>query len=105
MKRNTLLMAFACLSLWVKAQSRPEPINIGHIDTLYSTILKEKRPLLIYSPPHDTVYFSKPAYPVLYVFDGDGNFAFLQSLIRNLGSNNGNGVFPEMIIVGIANAW
>jgi predicted alpha/beta superfamily hydrolase len=103
MKRNILLMAFACLSLWVKGQSHSAPINIGHVDTVYSTILNEKRPLLIYCPPHDTVYFSKPAYPVLYVFDGDGNFAFLQSMILKLSANNGNSILPEMIIVGIAN--
>lgn len=103
MKRNILIMAFLCLSVWAKGQSHTEPITIGHVDTLYSTSLKEKRPLLIYVPPHDTVYFSKPAYPVLYFFDGDGHFAFLQSMIRNLSGNNGNAIFPEMIIVGIAN--
>jgi predicted alpha/beta superfamily hydrolase len=103
MKRNILLMAFVCLSLWVKGQSRTEPITIGHVDTLYSTILKEKRPLLIYCPPHDTVYFGKPAYPVLYVLDGDGNFAFLQTMVWKLSVNNGNAILPEMIIVGIPN--
>jgi predicted alpha/beta superfamily hydrolase len=103
MKRNILIMAFLCLSFWVQGQPRTQPINIGHVDTVYSDILKEKRPILVYSPPFDTSYFSRPAYPVLYFFDGDSNFAFLMAMVRQLSAMNGNTIFPEMIIVGIPN--
>lgn len=103
MKRNILIMAFLCLSFLVKGQSPVTTILPVHIDTVYSDILKEKRPIWIYTPAFDTSYFSKPAYPVLYVFDGDGYFASLVTLIQQLSAINGNTVLPEMIIVGIPN--
>jgi len=103
MKRNILIIALLCLSFWAKAQSGPTPIVLGHIDTVYSEILQEKRPVWVYMPPHDTSYFTKPAYPVLYVLDGDGHFISLVTLVQQLSAVNGNTVLPEMIIVGIPN--
>lgn len=103
MKNYILIMAFLCLSLWVKGQSHTTSILPVHIDTVYSDILKEKRPIWVYTPGFDTSYFSKPAYPVLYVFDGDGYFASLVTLIQQLSAINGNTVLPQMIIVGIPN--
>jgi predicted alpha/beta superfamily hydrolase len=103
MKRNILLISFLCLSLWVKGQSGPQPIVFGRIDTVYSGILKEKRPVWIYTPGFDTVYFTKPQYPVLYVLDGDGYFTSLVTMIQQLSQHNGNTVLPQMIIVGIPN--
>lgn len=103
MKRNILLIALLCLSLCVKGQSAPQPIVMGHADTLYSDILKEKRPVWVYSPPFDTSYFTKPAYPVLYVLDGDGHFTSLVTMIEQLSMVNGNTILPKMIIVGIPN--
>jgi uncharacterized protein len=100
MKRNILIIAFLCLTFWVKGQDQ---IKIGHVDTVYSDILKEKRPILIYSPPFDTSYFSRPQFPVLYVLDGDGYFESLVTMIRQLAVINGNTALPEMIIVGIPN--
>lgn len=103
MKRNILLISFLCLSLWVKGQSGTQPIVLGRIDTVYSEILKEKRPVWIYTPGFDTVYFTKPQYPVLYVLDGDGYFTSLVTMIQQLSQHNGNTVLPQMIIVGIPN--
>ncbi|HTD41335.1 MAG TPA: alpha/beta hydrolase-fold protein [Mucilaginibacter sp.] len=103
MKRNILLIALLCLSFRAKAQSGPQPIVLGHIDTVYSEILKEKRPVWVYTPSFDTSYFTKPAYPVLYVLDGDGYFTSLVTMIQQLSAVNGNTVLPEMIIVGIPN--
>ncbi|HTE00837.1 MAG TPA: alpha/beta hydrolase-fold protein [Mucilaginibacter sp.] len=103
MKRNILLISLLCLSLWVKGQSGPQPIILGRIDTVYSEILKEKRPILVYTPGFDTVYFTKPQYPVLYVLDGDGYFTSLVTMIQHLGLHNGNTIVPQMIIVGIPN--
>ena len=103
MKRNILLISLLCLSLWVKGQSGPQPIILGHVDTVYSEILKEKRPILVYTPGFDTVYFTKPQYPVLYVLDGDGYFNGLVTMIQHLSQHNGNTLVPQMIIVGIPN--
>ena len=103
MKRNFLLMALLCLSSWLKAQSNADQIKIGRVDTVYSEILKEKRPVLIYSPSYDTTYFTKPQFPVLYVLDGSGHFDELVTMIRQMSVNNGNTALPQMIIVGITN--
>jgi predicted alpha/beta superfamily hydrolase len=70
---------------------------------VYSKILKEKRPVFIYTPNFDTVYFTKPKFPVLYVLDGDGYFVSLVAMIQQLSQVNGNTIVPQMIIVGIPN--
>jgi predicted alpha/beta superfamily hydrolase len=100
MKRKILIIAFVCLSLLVKGQDQ---VKIGHADTIYSEILKEKRPILVYSPNFDTSYFSRPQFPVLYVLDGNGYFDNLVTMIRQLAVIDGNTALPEMIIVGIEN--
>lgn len=103
MKKYSLILFLTGLSFVLKAQSSAKPIVLGHVDTVYSEILKEKRPVWIYTPSFDTSYFSKPSYPVLYVLDGDGYFLSLVTMIRQLAVINGNTVYPEMIIVGIPN--
>ncbi len=100
-----LFLTVLCLSILAKGQSAPQPVVLGHVDTVYSKVLNERRPILIYSPTYDTVYFSKPKYPVLYVLDGDGYFASLVTMIQQLSVHNGNTVFPQMVIVGIPNLW
>jgi predicted alpha/beta superfamily hydrolase len=103
MKKSLLILFFACFTLVVKAQSHTEPIVLAHVDTVYSDILKENRPIWVYTPPFDTSYFTKPKYPVLYVLDGDGYFLSLVTMIRQLSVINDNTVLPKMIIVGILN--
>lgn len=103
MKKLCFLTGLLCLSILTKAQSVLQPIVMGHVDTVYSEVLKEKRPILIYSPTYDSVYFGKPAYPVLYVLDGDGYFASLVTTIQQLSVHNSNTIFPQMVIVGIPN--
>lgn len=103
MKRNILVTGLLCLTFWANAQSGSAPVVLGHIDTVNSEILKEKRPVWVYTPSFDTSYFTKPAYPVLYVLDGDGYFTSLVTMIQQLSAVNGNTVLPEMIIVGIPN--
>lgn len=98
-----ILIGLLCLSVLTKVQSNQQAIVLGHVDTVYSEGLKEKRPILIYSPSFDSVYFIKPAYPVLYVLDGEGYFASLVTMIQQLSVHNGNTIFPQMIIVGIPN--
>ncbi|MGN7888366.1 alpha/beta fold hydrolase [Dyadobacter sp. 22481] len=103
MKKLCFLTGLLCLSILAKGQSVPQPIVMGQVDTVYSEVLKEKRPILIYSPSYDSVYFSKPAYPVVYVLDGDAYFASLVTMIQQLSVHNGNTIFPQMVIVGVPN--
>jgi predicted alpha/beta superfamily hydrolase len=103
MKKSLLILIIACITFLVKAQSHTEPIVLAHVDTVYSDILKEQRPIWVYTPPVDTSYFTKPQYPVLYVLDGDGYFLSLVTMIRQLSVINDNTVLPKMIIVGILN--
>lgn len=98
-----LLIGLLLLSVLTKGQSNQQAIVLARVDTVYSQILKEKRPILVYSPGYDSAYFSKPAYPVLYVLDGEGYFASLVTMIQQLSVHNGNTIFPQMIIVGIPN--
>ncbi len=90
----------------IRAQSVPgNAITIGRTDTLWSAILKEKRPYLVYTPPsyRDTTYTPR-AYPVLYLLDGDAHFHAVTGLIQALATGvNGNYVIPEMIVIGIPN--
>lgn len=100
MKKLLFILLLAAQSGF--AQNGPV-VGFGHVDTLHSCILGEDRRLLIYEPPHDTTYFSKPAYPVLYLLDGDGYFPIATTIIQQLSQVNGNTACPEMIVVGICN--
>ncbi|WP_143307820.1 alpha/beta hydrolase [Chitinophaga vietnamensis] len=103
MKKFFLIMFLSVLLLDAYAQMTRPLVSFGQADSIYSTILKEKRPLWVYTPTVDTNYFVKVAYPVLYVLDGDGYFASLQTMIHQLSWINGNTALPRMIIVGIPN--
>ena len=98
-----LLFLLLLLPLIAAAQTPKNLVTFGQPDSIYSAILKEKRELWIYSPGADTSYFQKPAYPVLYVLDGDMHFAYLQTIVQQM-SMNGNTAAPQMIIVGIASS-
>ena len=82
MKKLILTLFLAGFFFLVHAQSL---VSFGQRDSLYSTVLNENRPLWIYSPPVDTTWYVKPAYPVLYVLDGDFHFATLYTMIQQLG--------------------
>jgi uncharacterized protein len=89
----------------VKAQTINNKIVIvGIVDSLNSKILQEKKtfwvslPTSFYNPR-----FAKTRYPVVYVFDGDANFATVSAMLKQLSIRNGNMVFPEAIVVGIMN--
>ena len=87
------------------ASAAPGAITIGRTDTLSSTMLKERRPYLVYTPPsyNDTTYAPRN-YPVLYVLDGAAHFHSVTGLIQILGTGvNGTYAIPEMIVVAIPN--
>ena len=70
-------------------------INIGKKDSVYSTILKEKRNLSIYLPEN---FDANKKYPVVYLLDGKTNFHSFTGIINHLSNTD---VIPEMIVVGI----
>lgn len=104
MKRIFLFFLLICLPFCLNAQYNK--VEIGTIDTVYSKILNEKRPIWVYIPNPDPYGLStqtKNEYPVLYLLDGEWHFPFVVGMIHQLSSINGNSICPEMIIVGIAN--
>jgi len=79
-------------------------ITIGTIDTVSSTILNEKRKILVYVPKSSSNNaLTKQTYPVVYLLDGDAHFSSAVGMIQYLSQVNGNSFCPEMIVVGISN--
>lgn len=74
-------------------------VKLGFTDSIQSSILKEKRKIIIRLPgDYDT---STSTYPVLYLLDGDGN-----SLLETVSTMNKLGRdenVPKMIVVAIGN--
>lgn len=75
--------------------AQADKIVIGNIDTLYSTILGEKRTVWVYVPETAD---KKQRFPVLYLLDGEDHFHSAVAIDRQL-----SGVLPDVIIVGIVN--
>lgn len=86
------------LTAGLAAQPRPAPIVIGSRVSLFSSILNEQRELLISVP--DGYDGSSARYPVLYLLDGDWDFAYATGIVKHESSI---GRIPESIVVGIAN--
>lgn len=104
MNRIFLFFLFVYLPFYANAQYNK--VEIGSIDTVYSKILNEKRPIWVYVPNPDPYGLSTQAkneYPVLYLLDGEWHFPSVVGMIHQLSSINGNTICPEMIIVGIQN--
>ena len=81
-----------------------DSISIGKKETIYSKVLNENRRIWIYTPNITSQNArSDIRYPVLYLLDGDAHFVSTVGIIQQLSQANGNGVLPEMIIVGIEN--
>lgn len=103
MRKLLLLLPGLFIALAVQAQA-DNKIVIGKIDTVYSTILGEKRQVWVYTPDITAPnHVATQRYPVLYLLDGDGHFPSVTGLIQQLSQVNGNTVLPEMIVVGIPN--
>lgn len=81
-----------------------ESITIGKKELIHSKVLNENRTIWIYTP--DMTFKSAnldKQYPVLYLLDGNAHFYSTVGIIQQLSQANGNGVLPEMIVVGIEN--
>lgn len=103
MKQFSITYLSLVFCFCVKAQNTLN-ITIGKKEVLTSAILKEKRNLWIYTPT-ETSQIPNPdkRYPVLYVLDGEAQFYATVGILQHLSQANGNGVLPEMIVVGIEN--
>lgn len=98
--KYTITLFLICIFSIINAQT---PYEIGETHTLHSTILNEDRIIDIQLPKnYSNENFSKGKYPVLYVLDGDSNFALLASLER-FSTKFLYRSQPEMIVVGIRN--
>ena len=101
--KHILHLLFAFVITTSFAQTPNNSIIIGKVDSIYSTILKEERKILVYVPDGFNPIFAKKRYPVVYLFDGELHFHSVTGMIQQLSQVNGNTVLPEMIVVGITN--
>lgn len=104
MKKFLLLLLFSfVLSFLTKAQNKGD-IVIAKKDSVYSSILKEKRNLLVYTPDINSGQKNNnKKYPVVYLLDGDAHIQSVAGMIQQLSQINGNTIVPEMIVVAIPN--
>lgn len=102
---TSAMLATAPLATAGAQRSFANALTIGTVDSVYSKVIKEQRPYLVYLPPSykDTTY-TPQRYPVLYLLDGDAHFHSVTGLLQILGTGvNGTFVVPEMIVVAIPN--
>jgi predicted alpha/beta superfamily hydrolase len=99
--KNFLLTFLLFCFISAQSQNSSQEIGIGKSDSIYSTILGEKRSIWISLPPG---YYSGESvkYPVVFLLDGDNHFASVVSMIRQL-SEGFTSFLPKMIVVGINN--
>lgn len=74
--------------------------------TLYSEILQEDREILLHLPQNAHLRptsSSVKKYPVLLVLDGESLFPYVREVYKFLGSEKGQDLLPETVIVGIPN--
>ena len=84
--------------VFAEAQKKDDTIIIGKYDKVFSTVLNEKRTLLISLPKG--YEYSQEKYPVLYVLDGNvPSHAHTFSTVNDLNWSS----IPRMIIVSIKN--
>lgn len=103
MKYLILINLFIYLTICAIAQTT-ENIIVGKKEIIYSKVLNENRTLWIYTPGITSQNaISDIRYPVLYLLDSEAHFLSTVGIVQQLSQANGNGVLPEMIIVGIEN--
>lgn len=92
-KRVIFLLLFCVVSTSIYAQ-KDNRIVIGTTQVIHSSVLSEDRTILVHVPQ------GAPGqrFPVLYVLDGENHFESAVAITEQL-----SGVFPQLIVVGIAN--
>ncbi|MEO7992003.1 MAG: alpha/beta hydrolase-fold protein [Chryseolinea sp.] len=95
-----LWISVLLLCLFTMAQGQTSgQLNIGRVEKLNSSILKEERKIWIYSPSYDRPQNANTErYPVLYLLDAEEHFYATVGMIKQM-----RGRWPEMIVVGITN--
>ena len=101
--KSLLLLLYLFSVTLVKAQAiKDDQIIIGHVDSVKSKILNEKRNIWIYLPKgYDPNSLER--YPVIYLLDAEWHFEALSGIEHQLSEVMSNTVFPPAIIVGILN--
>ncbi|MFC7772546.1 alpha/beta hydrolase-fold protein [Flavobacterium sp. GCM10027622] len=97
-----ILQLVVLLSLRCYAQGPNQnttTIPLGTIETITSTVLKEKRELLVYLPASASAG-STNRYPVMYLLDGHSFFHSATGMMQYLSAI---GKMPEMIVVAVVN--
>jgi predicted alpha/beta superfamily hydrolase len=99
--RNILyILLFLPLTSFGQASNQNDnKISIGTIETIQSTILNEKREMLVYVPSSGSAT-NKTRYPVMYLLDGYSFFHSATGMVQYLSAI---GKMPEMIVVAIVN--
>jgi predicted alpha/beta superfamily hydrolase len=94
-----LLLILPVCSFGQASSQNDNKISIGTIETIQSTILNEKREILVYVPTSGGVG-SKTRYPVMYLLDGYSFFHSVTGMVQYLSAI---GKMPEMIVVAVVN--
>lgn len=104
--KGLFFLFFIIWSVPGSAQDMPERMGretlyFGHIDHLYSNILKEDRKIWVHLPSN---YYTNTdrglRYPVLYVLDAEAHFTAMAAMADQLGEEI---YWPRMIVIGIEN--
>jgi predicted alpha/beta superfamily hydrolase len=102
--RTGILFIFGWCSHGLMAQKivrLPQPVALGGRYEMNSSVLKEKRQLLIYTPPKSQL---PQKYPLIVVFDGESLFETVVSTVKYMNYNSEIPQMPEAIVVGVMNA-
>ena len=94
-----ILFFLPLFSLGQTSNPNDKSISIGTKETIYSSLLQEKREVWVYVPASG-VAGHQSRYPVMYLLDGPSFFNGITGLVQYLSTA---GKMPEMIVVGIAN--
>lgn len=89
----------------VCAQSISDAVlTTGKEEHLHSRVLNEDQTYWVSLPlNYDNPNFASARFPVIYVLDGDANFATVSAMTRQLSVRNGNSILPEAIVIGVLN--
>lgn len=97
MKRFTKIVLSLMLIMSVESQADSKnAVEIGFNEIVHSNILNQDRPVQICLPASYAT--SSQHYPVMILCDGQWNFVHTAGIVEFV---SGNGVAPEMILVGI----
>lgn len=98
-----ILFAFGLFSHGLMAQKivrLQQSLALGSRYEMNSNVLKEKRQLLIYTPPKSQL---PQKYPLIVVFDGESLFETMVSTVKYMNYNSEIPQMPEAIVVGVMN--